>query len=163
MVVNNAGIGEDPRPLDERPEGEWQRLVKIHFNAVVSGTVLTMKYGSFGCVILNTSSLSALLPFGGAPVYSACKSATCVFSQAMAPSLRPKGMRIVAVCPAFAPTAIIEDIKELDLVRNNMVPVSQVVSAFIRALLDQTLNGDVLIVTKFHGIKLMNKATVGKL
>ncbi len=113
VMVNNAGI-EIVKPLFEHTEEEFDRIYAIN----VKGVWLGMK-AAFpalpkpGGVIVNMASLAGL---GGVPLfgaYSASKASVVQITRAAAIELRPTGIRINAVCPAFVNTAMVDRLKPI--------------------------------------------------
>ena len=86
-------------------------MLKIDLEAVILGTRLAiteMQKSRTPGVILNTASLAGLVPFGLQPVYSAAKAGVVHFSRSLA-HLGKRGIRVVAICPGFSPTGIVDD------------------------------------------------------
>ena len=82
FLINNAGISEQVGKLEDDQDRLYERVLDINFTAVVEGSRLAIGYmkqsqqrnGPHEGVILNVSSMSALVPLGVAPVYSASKA-----------------------------------------------------------------------------------------
>jgi NAD(P)-dependent dehydrogenase (short-subunit alcohol dehydrogenase family) len=109
ILVNNAGI-EVVKPLFDQTEEEFTRLMDIN----VKGVWLGMKHAvpvmaaAGGGSIVNMSSLAGT---GGAPLfgsYCASKAAVIQLTRVAAVELRPTGIRVNAVCPAFIGTAMVD-------------------------------------------------------
>jgi NAD(P)-dependent dehydrogenase (short-subunit alcohol dehydrogenase family) len=109
ILVNNAGI-EIVKPLFDQTEEEFTRLMDIN----VKGVWLGMKHAvpvmaaAGGGSIVNMSSLAGT---GGAPLfgsYCASKAAVLQLTRVAAVELRPTGIRVNAVCPAFIGTAMVD-------------------------------------------------------
>ena len=113
IMVNNAGI-EIVKPLLDHTEDEFDSIYRIN----VKGVWLGMKAAvpalpKPGGVIVNMASLAGL---GGVPLfgaYSASKAAVVQITRAAAVELRPTGIRINAVCPAFVQTAMVDRLKPI--------------------------------------------------
>ena len=113
IMVNNAGI-EVVKPLFDQTEQEFDRLMEIN----VKGVWLGMKAAlpvlpKPGGVIVNMASLAGL---GGAPLfgsYCASKAGVVQLSRVAAVELRPAGIRVNAVCPAFIQTAMVDRLKPI--------------------------------------------------
>lgn len=111
IMVNNAGI-EIVKPLFDQTEEEFDRLMEIN----VKGVWLGMKAAlpvlpQPGGVIVNIASLAGL---GGVPLfgsYCASKAAVVQLTRVAATELRPAGIRVNAVCPAFIQTAMVDRLK----------------------------------------------------
>ncbi len=110
IMVSNAGIGERPVPIDERPAEEWTRIIATNLNSVFFGikhAARVMKKGGRGGVILNMSSILGSVAFSGAPAYTAAKHGVNGLTQAAALELAAANIRVVAVAPAFIRTPLI--------------------------------------------------------
>ena len=108
VVVNNAGI-EIAKPLVEHSDEEVERILAINVHGVFSGIKHAVPHLSGeGGVIVNMASVAGL---GGAPLlglYCASKAAVLRMTEVAATELRDQGIRVCAVCPAFADTKMVE-------------------------------------------------------
>lgn len=107
-LINNAGVGGKPGPLEGNTLADWQWCVDVNLMGVVQGMqacVPTIKQ-SGGGFIVNVGSMAGLLgvPFGGE--YTATKLAVVGLSEAWAVELAPFGIHVAALCPAFVSTRI---------------------------------------------------------
>jgi NAD(P)-dependent dehydrogenase (short-subunit alcohol dehydrogenase family) len=113
IMVNNAGI-EVVKPLFHHTEEDFDKIMAIN----VKGTWLGMKAAMAalpqpGGVIVNMSSLAGL---GGVPLfgaYSASKAGVVQLTRCAATELKPTGIRVNAVCPAFIATAMVDRLKPI--------------------------------------------------
>lgn len=115
IMVNNAGIGEQPTPIDERSDADWQRVIATNLSGVFYGikhAARAMKAQGRPGVIINTSSILGLVAFNGAPAYTAAKHGVLGLTKAAALELGPHGIRVVAVSPAFIKTPMITGYEE---------------------------------------------------
>jgi len=115
VMVSNAGIGERPVPIDERPAEEWSRVIATNLSGVFFGikhAARAMKKAGRGGVILNMSSILGSVGFNGAPAYSAAKHGVNGLTQAAALELAPARIRVVAVAPAFIRTPMIAGLED---------------------------------------------------
>ncbi len=105
ILVNNAGVPIKRGPVEELDEAEFDRVFGIN----VKGVWLGVKYGvpalrrRGGGVILNTSSIAAVIPRPGGAIYSATKGAVSSMTLALAKELAPT-IRVNAVLPVAAVT-----------------------------------------------------------
>src|SRR6185436_232324 len=90
ILVSNAGIGERPVPIDERPAEEWTRVIATNLNSVFFG----------------------ILGFSGAPAYTAAKHGVNGLTKAAALELAPARIREVAIGPAFIRTPLIAGMED---------------------------------------------------
>jgi NAD(P)-dependent dehydrogenase (short-subunit alcohol dehydrogenase family) len=109
ILCNNAGIvcGE---PL--WPATDPQRLVSqvmINLGAVILGTRLAVDHLSRrgGGVVVNTSSIGALLPLQDEPGYSATKAGVVMFTRACAALKASHNIRVNAVLPGLVETPLL--------------------------------------------------------
>lgn len=110
VMVNNAGIGEAPTPIDERAADDWHRVIRVNLDGVFYGVkhaARVMKARGHGGVIVNTSSIYGVVGYSGAPAYTAAKHGVDGLTQAAALELAPAGIRVVAVNPAYIRTPLI--------------------------------------------------------
>lgn len=127
-VFNNAGIGEktlwneaihiNGLPLD------WNNTIRIDLDGVINGTRIAVremmklsadkaeedssskKPKTIG-VIINTASVGGLHPMPYSPVYCAAKHGVVGFTRSCK-ILRDVGIRVNAICPSFADTALVQ-------------------------------------------------------
>lgn len=116
IAINNAGIAQSFVKLPQVPSDEARRIIDID----LMGVFYAMKYqlpvmekqhrasGRKG-VIVNLASVAGL---SGAPrlsVYSAAKHGVVGLTKSAAAEYATKGIRVNAVCPSFARTAMALD------------------------------------------------------
>jgi NAD(P)-dependent dehydrogenase (short-subunit alcohol dehydrogenase family) len=113
IMVNNAGI-EIVKPLFHQTEEEFDRLMEINVKGVWLGMRAALAaLPQPGGVIVNMASLAGL---GGAPLfgsYCASKAGVVQLTRVAATELKPTGIRINAVCPAFIATAMVDRLKPI--------------------------------------------------
>ena len=110
VMVNNAGVGEEATPIDERSAADWRRVMSINLDGVFFGVkhaARVMKARGRGGVIVNMASILGLVGFNGAPAYTAAKHGIVGFTKAVALELGPFKIRVVSVNPAFIRTPLI--------------------------------------------------------
>lgn len=112
LVMNNVGILA-VGPVEDIPLEAWQRVIDVNLLSVVRSNLvflpLLLEQGS-GHVV-NTASTAGLLPYGHDRLpYTATKHAVVGLSQALALSLRPRGIGVSCLCPAGVATNIVEQI-----------------------------------------------------
>lgn len=115
LALLNAGI-ESPYSLgDDFDAVEYRRAMAINLDAVVYGfhAVRPALLDSGGGSVLLTASLAAFAAMAPQPVYGANKAAVVGLARALGPAHAPEGIRVNAICPGFADTAIIDNIREL--------------------------------------------------
>jgi NAD(P)-dependent dehydrogenase (short-subunit alcohol dehydrogenase family) len=115
VLVNNAGIGEDPDPIESKTRETWQRILDVNLSSAFFGTkhaAAHWKHENKGGVIVNVASILGVVGFGHAPAYTAAKHGMVGLTKAAALELAPAGIRVVSVNPAFIRTPLIEGMEE---------------------------------------------------
>ncbi|KAJ2489816.1 hypothetical protein IWW37_003660 [Coemansia sp. RSA 2050] len=149
ILVNNAGIGGSV-PWFENDGTSLSRTIDINLKAPIEGTRLAVKYfienGRQGCVV-NVASMMAFFPVEFGPVYGATKSGIANFTASCATlALMDPPIRVNAVAPNFADTAMVRDVVPRDnngvLNMNGILTVDEVVLQMIRCIEDDELAGD---------------------
>lgn len=110
LLVNNAGIGETPGAIDEKPAEDWQRVIDVNLTSVFYGikhAARVMKASGRGGAIINVASILGSVGFNGAPAYVAAKHGVLGLTKSAALELAPFKIRVVAVQPAFIRTPLI--------------------------------------------------------
>jgi short-subunit dehydrogenase len=104
IVVNNAGFGL-AGPAAEVDLEEQLAMVDLNVRALTDlslafvGSLERHKGG-----ILNVASVAGFLPGPGMAVYYATKAYVVSFSQALHSELKPRGVRVTALCPGPVPS-----------------------------------------------------------
>ncbi len=107
VLVNNAGI-HFARALDEYTDEEWQRVFAVNVNGAFYATraALPALRRSRG-VIVNVSSMTALVGQDRGAGYVASKGALVSMTRALALELARDGIRVNCVCPAGVDTPLL--------------------------------------------------------
>ena len=113
VLVNGAGYGYFGEFTERTLDGQLG-MIDCNSRAVVAMTYLTLPYMKRGGEIYNIASTSSFQPVPYIAVYGATKSFVLSFSRAINRELRPKGIRVMAVCPhwcktEFFDTAVTDD------------------------------------------------------
>lgn len=99
FVVNNAGFGLYGR-AGELDRGEQLHMIDLNVRALTelslafAGSLADRRGG-----ILNVASVAAFLPGPGMAVYYASKAYVLSFTEALYRELKPRGIRVTALCP----------------------------------------------------------------
>ncbi len=107
VLVNNAGIGAPPKPIFEQTLEEWNRVIAVN----LTGPYLFAKHAARvmarrgGGVIVNIASTRALQSEPNTEPYSASKGGLLALTHALAISLAPHRIRVVAVSPGWIETS----------------------------------------------------------
>jgi NAD(P)-dependent dehydrogenase (short-subunit alcohol dehydrogenase family) len=104
-VATGCGVGEDFDP--ER----YRRAMGINLDGVVFGTHAALTALRPGGAIVATASLAGLTAVPMDPIYAANKHAVVGLTRALGPALAEAGVRFNAVCPSFAESNIITDLR----------------------------------------------------
>ena len=103
VLVNASGFGFF-RAFTEDPLPDQLRMIDLNDKALVSMTYLSLPYMSAGSRIYEMGSLSSFQPVPYINVYAATKAFVLSFSRALNAELRPRGIRVIAVCPGWIRT-----------------------------------------------------------
>ena len=113
VLVNGAGYGYFGEFTERTLEGQLG-MIDCNSRAVVALTYLTLPYMKEGGEIYNIASTSSFQPVPYIAVYGATKAFVMSFSRAVNREVRPRGIRVMAVCPhwcktEFFDTAVTDD------------------------------------------------------
>jgi NAD(P)-dependent dehydrogenase (short-subunit alcohol dehydrogenase family) len=137
VLVNNAGVC-DMGFFEDVPEESTRRIVDVNLMGVINGTYAAIPHlERRGGTIVNMASLSAAYGIPHLAVYSATKHAVVGLSQALDLELARKGIRVVAVCPPFVETPILDSPRHtagLPPIPARRLPPSQVADEVWRAV-----------------------------
>lgn len=109
MLVNNAGVGGIPGKIEDTNHQTWRWVMDVNLMGVVYGTQavtpVIKKQGNGGWII-NVASMAGMggVPYAGA--YTASKAAVVAMSESWSVELKPFGIHVSALCPAFVKTRI---------------------------------------------------------
>jgi hypothetical protein len=104
IVINNAGFGllGDAAALDR---AEQLRIIDVNARIL---TDLSLRFvdslARHRGGILNVASVASFLPGPGMAVYHATKAYVLSFSEALHYELKPRGVRVTALCPGYVDT-----------------------------------------------------------
>lgn len=113
ILILNAGIMTRPRsvdPVDDplnwiRPS-DYYRSVTVNFGGVVFGINACLPLLKPDSTIVVISSIGGIIPYSNDPLYTSAKYALVGLVGALAPSLAPRDIRIIGVCPVSVDTPI---------------------------------------------------------
>ncbi|SFG44220.1 NADP-dependent 3-hydroxy acid dehydrogenase YdfG [Novosphingobium sp. CF614] len=104
LLVNNAGVAV-VGPTELATYADWDWVMGVNLGGVINGvtTILPrlLRHGEGGHIV-NTSSMSGMVPVGGTTIYSTAKAAVLTMMETMRPELEARGV----VCSAFCPGAV---------------------------------------------------------
>ena len=109
IVVNNAGMGHTPRPLEDITEDVYDTLMTINVKSVyfmARHTTTHFKNQQSG-VVLNVASTAAVSPRPNLTWYNASKGAMITATRSMAVELASFGIRVNAINPVAGDTPML--------------------------------------------------------
>ena len=109
VLVNNAGIGHTPQPLDTLSEETFDRILAVNAKSVfltARPIVPVMKERKSGA-ILNIASTGGISPRPNLTWYNASKGWMITATRAMAVELAPFGIRVNAINPVAGETPLL--------------------------------------------------------
>ena len=110
IMVNNAGILDGYKNVDEMDETIWRRVMDIDLTGVFLGCkraldeMLPAAYGR----IINMASIAGLNGTGGGAAYIAAKHGVVGLTRQMAVTYTARGITVNCVCPGVIPTKLRE-------------------------------------------------------
>ena len=107
FLFNNAGLG-GTLPLEQATMAHWKKMIDINLYGVIHGIMAVhpiMKQQGHGH-ILNTSSISGIMPFSGQSLYNTTKYAVTGLSLTLEEELAQDKIRVSVICPGNVSTRI---------------------------------------------------------
>ncbi len=112
-LVNASGFGRfgsfEGLKLEEQLE-----MIDLNAKALVSITHKTLPYMKKGAEIYQLDSLSSFQPLPYLNVYAATKAFVLSYSRSLGVELKPKGIKVLAVCPGWVKTEFFDRAKTDD-------------------------------------------------
>jgi len=110
LLCNNAGVAV-VGPTALATYADWDWVMGVNLGGTINGIVTMLprirRHGEGGHIV-NTASMSGLVPVGGTTIYSTGKAAVIAMIECMRPELEPEGI----ICSAFCPGAVQSNIAE---------------------------------------------------
>ena len=103
VLVNCSGYGVFGA-FQERPLEKQLGIVDLNDKALLAMTYLTLPHMTKGSEIYNICSTSAFQPVPYEAVYGASKAFVLSFSRALNMELKPREIKVMAVCPHWCKT-----------------------------------------------------------
>jgi NAD(P)-dependent dehydrogenase (short-subunit alcohol dehydrogenase family) len=104
LLVNNAGVAV-VGPTELATFADWDWVMGVNLGGVINGVTTMLprilSHGEGGHIV-NTSSMSGMVPVGGTTIYSTAKAAVLTMMETMRPELESRGV----ICSAFCPGAV---------------------------------------------------------
>ena len=110
IVVNNAGVGHTPQPLDELSDDAFDRIAAVNMRSIYlmsKAFVPAMKAQGSGA-ILNIASTGGVSPRPNLTWYNASKGWVITATRAMAVELAPFQVRVNALNPVAGDTPLLK-------------------------------------------------------
>ena len=109
MLVNNAGVGSNPGPVEKTNDNDWRWVIDVNLMGVLYGTqtiVPLMKQHDEKCWLINVASMAGMMGVPTAGAYTATKVAVVGMSESWYAELKPHNIQVSVLCPAFVQTRI---------------------------------------------------------
>jgi NAD(P)-dependent dehydrogenase (short-subunit alcohol dehydrogenase family) len=110
ILCNNAGVAV-VGPTELATFSDWDWVMGVNLGGVINGVTTMLprllSHGEGGHIV-NTSSMSGMVPVGGTTIYSTAKAAVLTMMETMRPELESRGV----ICSAFCPGAVQSNIAE---------------------------------------------------
>ncbi len=110
ILVNNAGIGHLPQPMEDLAEDQFDRIVAVNMKAIylaMREVVPRFKAQKSG-VVLNIASTAGVSPRPRLTWYNASKGWVITATRSSAVELAPFGIRVVALNPVAGETPLLK-------------------------------------------------------
>jgi NAD(P)-dependent dehydrogenase (short-subunit alcohol dehydrogenase family) len=106
LACLNAGVITGSDDIAALTDEQYRRAVGVNVDGVVYGVRRLDRVMPKGSTIVVTASLAGLTAIPDDPIYGLTKHAVVGFVRSVAPQLAERGIRIQAVCPGWADTAL---------------------------------------------------------
>jgi NAD(P)-dependent dehydrogenase (short-subunit alcohol dehydrogenase family) len=110
LLCNNAGVAV-VGPTELATFADWDWVMGVNVGGTINGIVTILprilRHGEGGHIV-NTASMSGLMPHPGATIYGTSKGAAVHMMECMRAELEPRGV----ICSAFCPGAVQSNIAE---------------------------------------------------
>ncbi len=110
IVVNNAGVGHTPQPLDELSDEAFDRITNVNMRAIylMSKTFVPGMKAQGSGAVLNIASTGGVSPRPNLTWYNASKGWVITATRAMAVELAPFQIRVNALNPVAGDTPLLK-------------------------------------------------------
>ena len=106
LACLNAGVVTGSDDIATLTDEQYRRALGVNVDGVVYGVRRLDRVMPKGSTIIVTASLAGLVAISDDPIYGLTKHAVVGFVRSVAPQLAERGIRIQAVCPGWANTAL---------------------------------------------------------
>jgi len=101
VLCNNAGVGV-LGPVTQAKYGDWDWVLEVNLGGAINGIQeflpLMLQHGEGGHIV-NTSSMSAVIPISNTVIYTTTKAALVGLSEVLHGELKEQGIIVSAFCP----------------------------------------------------------------
>jgi NAD(P)-dependent dehydrogenase (short-subunit alcohol dehydrogenase family) len=148
LVHLNAGVGSGCGVDGDFDLALYRRAMGVNLDGVVFGlhAALPALRARGGGAIVATSSLAGLTGVAYDPLYSANKHAVVGLTRSLGPPLAEEGIRLNAVCPGFAESAIIEPIRDMIAASGVAIIPAETVAAAVVELFAGDAAGECVVI-----------------
>jgi 3-oxoacyl-[acyl-carrier protein] reductase len=110
VLVNNAGMGHTPQPLESLPEEIFDRLLQVNIKSIyrTAQSVVPIMKKAGGGAILNMASTAGVSPRPNLTWYNASKGWVITATRSMAVELAGSGVRVNALNPVAGETPMLK-------------------------------------------------------
>jgi len=114
VAVNNAGLAHAVSPVTDLDLDVFEKMMQVNARGVFLGLKhqLPPMLAAGRGAIVNVASAAGLVGAGGLSAYAASKHAIVGLTRSAADEVAAKGVRVNAVCPSFAQTAMFDDMAQ---------------------------------------------------
>jgi len=135
VLVNNAGIGRFDR-IDEASLEDFDAVFGTNVRGLFLCTraFLPEMLERGDGVVVNVASLAGKNTFQGGAVYSGSKHAVLAMSKCMMLDLRPRGVRVLAICPGSVDTRFFDGQDRFEPDREKIVASDDVARMIVESV-----------------------------
>ena len=94
------------RPIESLDYATWREVIDTNLHGTFLVTQAVLPFLGKGSVIVNNLSIAARIAFPGMAAYNTSKRGLLAFTETLREELRPRSIRVVALLPGAADTAI---------------------------------------------------------
>ncbi|KAI7859800.1 hypothetical protein BDC45DRAFT_161862 [Circinella umbellata] len=150
VVIIIAGILDSSNLVSDTEQDGSYRTLEVNLTAAAKANRLAIQHfvrnDKPGCII-NTSSIYGYVGAPLAPLYAASKHGIIGLTKSYGTLFRSTGIRVNAVAPHFVDTPMVTGPSKRVALALGMVSMSRCIEAYIRLIEDDSLDGDVVVVT----------------
>lgn len=114
VLVNNAGIGDTHLPSVDQDIDQFRKVVDVHLAGafLMARASARRMIGAGGGAIVNLSSIAGVTGLPRRNAYGAAKAGVSMMTRSLACEWAGSGVRVNAVAPGYARTALVEKLVE---------------------------------------------------